>query len=100
MNIYTVIHEITYQLYGTEAISLKEIYCEHLRFTKEDCMSTYKIIRFFFSHDNEEIESGLTLEEAQDHCHDPETSSSTCTEAEGLIRTAKYGPWFDGYTEE
>jgi len=66
-------------------------------------MSTYKIIRTFYSHDNkeiEEIESGLTLEEAQDHCHDSETSSRTCTEAEGLIRTAKYGPWFDGYTEE
>ncbi len=45
------------------------------------------------------IERGLTLEEARAHCHDPETSSSTCTSAAGKRRTARLGAWFDGYEE-
>ena len=64
---------------------------------------TYKIVRFY--RDNEDLNRtivtrGLTLEQAQAHCNDPETSSSTCTNAEGLERTKKHGPWFDGYEEE
>ncbi len=60
-------------------------------------MPTYEIRRLFF---NEEIapytvKSGLTLEEAQAHCNDPETSSRTATDGEGDV-----GPWFDGYEEE
>jgi hypothetical protein len=50
--------------------------------------------------DNEIIETGLSLEDAQEHCNDPETSSTTCTEDEGVERTRRCGPWFDGYTEE
>ena len=44
--------------------------------------------------------NGLTLEEAQAHCNDPETSSSTCTKSAGRKRTKTYGPWFDGYEKE
>lgn len=64
---------------------------------------SYKILRFFKEDDEQNqtvIATGLTLAEAQEHCHDPETSSSTCKEAEGLERTRLYGPWFDGYDEE
>lgn len=61
---------------------------------------SYSIIRMFMNHDNEVIETGLTLEEAQDHCSDDETSSSTCESEEGNERTARMGPWFDGYDEE
>lgn len=45
------------------------------------------------------IKRGLTLEEAQKHCSDPETSSSTCTSRAGKARTRRMGHWFDGYEE-
>lgn len=47
--------------------------------------STYRIVRFRFKGDNETIRTGLTLEEAQDHCEDPSTHGDG---------------WFDGYQEE
>ncbi len=62
----------------------------------------YKIVRGYLDSNipKRTIRTGLTLEEAQAHCHDPETSSRTCTKTEGKARTRKYGPWFDGYEEE
>ena len=39
---------------------------------------TYKIVRHYFKKGSRAIMRGLTLEEAQQHCSDPETSSSTC----------------------
>lgn len=41
------------------------------------------------------IATGLTLEQAQKHCNDPETSSSTCTNN----RVRGGWDWFDSYTE-
>ena len=61
-------------------------------------MATYQIIRFFQEEDNEVIEKGLTLEEAQEHCNDPETSSRTGTLGKAKYLTERYGAWFDGYT--
>ena len=58
---------------------------------------TYKIIRFYFKGKRRTIQTGLTLEQAQAHCSDPETSSSTCTKVVGKRRTKQHGPWFDGY---
>ena len=46
---------------------------------------TYKIVRFRFKGGNEVIATGLTLEEAQEHC------SREDTHGDG---------WFDGYDEE
>ena len=63
-------------------------------------MSTYKVIRFFQSTSNKVIKTGLTLEEAQEHCDDLETSSNTCTHAAPKLITKHHGPWFDGYSEE
>lgn len=50
---------------------------------------TYKIVRHYAPHLDEPskvIKTGLTLEEAQEHCSDPKTRED--------------GEWFDGYTEE
>ena len=58
---------------------------------------TYKIVRMFFKGGKRTIESGLTLEEAQAHCKDPETSSKTATKYAARKRTEQRGPWFDGY---
>ncbi len=60
----------------------------------------YTITRFFMHGDRKEMQTGLTLEEAQEHCHDPDSSSKTCTTEEGMALTEEFGPWFDGYDEE
>jgi hypothetical protein len=61
---------------------------------------TYKIIRFYKNYPNKVVIRGLSLEQAQEHCSDPETSSRTCTSKRGMLRTKKFGEWFDGYKEE
>jgi len=65
-------------------------------------MSTYRIVRFFKKGQPSRriIKRGLTLEEAQEHCRDPETSSSTCKKSVGTRRTASVGDWFDGYEKD
>ena len=59
----------------------------------------YKIIRRYFKGGSRTIDTGLTLEQAQAHCQDPETSSRTCTKAHLKRRTKQMGPWFDCYEE-
>lgn len=65
-------------------------------------MTLYKITRFYADLDisNETVKTGLTLEEAQAHCQDPETSSTTCDSDVGRARTERHGPWFEGYDEQ
>lgn len=63
-------------------------------------METYKIIRFHENSASKVIKRGLTLEEAHQHCEDPETSSSTCTEQENIQYTEKHGRWFDGFDDD
>ena len=57
----------------------------------------YKVVRMYFRGGRRTIIDRCTLAEAQAHCSDPETSSSTCTTSAGRARTRKLGPWFDGY---
>ena len=57
----------------------------------------YDIYRMFLYHPTQIIRRGLTLEEAQAHCRDPETSSTTCQSETAKQRTKDMGPWFDGY---
>lgn len=59
----------------------------------------YRIVRHYFNGGKRTIRTGLSLIQAQAHCNDPETSSSTCTTAAGRARTHRMGPWFDGYTD-
>jgi len=65
---------------------------------------TYRIVRHYFNGGSgstiRTIDTGLSLEQAQAHCQDPETSSSTCTTAAGKRCTRQHGAWFDGYTRE
>jgi putative NADPH-quinone reductase len=65
-------------------------------------MKTYRIVRMYQNPAivSEWIDTGLTLEEAQAHCKDPETSSSTATHIKHTTLTKTFGAWFDGYEEE
>jgi len=65
-------------------------------------MNTYKIIRFYSdpSKRSKTRHVGLTLEEAREHCKDPETNSRTARDAAARQHTREYGEWFDGYTKE
>ena len=49
---------------------------------------TYSIVRYYAELDACVRNTGLTLEQAQDHCNDPDS------------RSYEPGQWFDGYTEE
>ena len=61
----------------------------------------YSIVRNYFNRPGRGrvILRGLTLEEAQAHCSDPETSSSTATSPRARAITRRNGAWFDSYTE-
>lgn len=61
----------------------------------------YKVVRHYFQGNRKRtIATGLTLEEAQAHCQDPETSSRTATSSVAKRRTRLQGPWFDSYQTE
>ena len=60
----------------------------------------YKLVRCYFSGDKIELDTGLTLEEAQEWCADPETSDRTCEGAVAKERSIARGPWFDAYDKE
>jgi hypothetical protein len=61
----------------------------------------YDIVRFYQDPGRRPrtIERSVTLKEAQEHCKDPESSSSTATSATARAITRRNGPWFDGYCE-
>ena len=61
----------------------------------------YKIVRVYqLKRRRYTLRYGLTLEQAQQHCDNPETSSSTCTTRAARQTTYRNGPWFDSYTED
>lgn len=61
----------------------------------------YRIVRHYSNRPGRgrTIATGLTLEEAQAHCADPNTSSAKATSSTAKRRTREVGPWFDGYEE-
>lgn len=65
----------------------------------------YKIVRMFAnfggkmpSQGKRTIKCGLSLDQAQAHCQDPQTSSQTATGAIAK-RYGHWDAWFDGYEE-
>jgi len=62
----------------------------------------YRIVRFYKDRPAQRRgpPSGLTLEQAQEHCKDLNTSSSTAWKTSAINRTKRYGPWFDGYERQ
>ena len=59
----------------------------------------YRVDRLYNdSYDRDELLRGISKEAAMKHCQDPETSSVTCTTAEGKARTEAKGEWFDSWT--
>jgi len=62
---------------------------------------SYDVVRFYFDKPGyrRTILKRVSLEEAQRHCSDPETSSSTATGRTARARTRRVGAWFDGYEE-
>lgn len=67
-------------------------------------MSTYRIVRFYQDtlHDPPEvIWRGLTLEQAREHCQNPETHSDTATSPLAREISERHpGMWFDSYEDE
>lgn len=61
----------------------------------------YNIVRFYKDSPIRRriIRQRVTLEEAQAHCQDPETSSSTAKGSWARRRTRLHGAWFDGYEQ-
>jgi hypothetical protein len=67
-----------------------------------DAPVTYRIRRNYADDgiESEVLKRGLTLEEAQAHCSDPETSSRTATGVLEVELTQRVGTWFDSYSKE
>lgn len=81
------------------------IYCEHCgsNITRQydEREPTYSIYRFYAEdYSRKLIKSHVSLEEAQDHCNDPETSWRTATSIDAKVETKEMGPWFDGYEHD
>lgn len=62
---------------------------------------SYSIIRHYCNAGIKKriIAVGLTLEEGQAHCKDPNSSYKTAISKTAKARTRKLGAWFDGYTD-
>lgn len=57
----------------------------------------YDIVRHYQRGGSRVVRRGLTLEEAQAHCRNPQSSSTTAKGQDAYTR--KVGPWFDGYRD-
>jgi len=82
-------------------IPIAEDYSLHVLQREYHMSRTYKIVRHYFrSNRRRVIATGLTLEQAQTYCSDPESSSSTAKGSNARRTTRRNGPWFDGYYDE
>ncbi len=61
----------------------------------------FYVMRIYRDSDRRQIiATGLTEEEAQNICRDPESSSKTATSKTAKARTKCNGPWFNCYDEK
>ena len=62
----------------------------------------YKIVRMYLQDGKRSrtIMTGLSLEQAQAYCRDPETSWKTAKGKTAKATTRRNGPWFDAYEEQ
>lgn len=58
---------------------------------------SYNIIRMFKNAPTRVLQRDVSLEQAQTHCKDPQTSYTTATGPEAVALTDEHGMWFDGY---
>ncbi len=80
---------------------MSNTHCDNCGEDHPNCYCTYEVVRRYRDSGTRlTIKRGLTLEEAQEHCQDPETSSSTATSKAAIAHTREFGPWFDGYDKE
>lgn len=64
-------------------------------------MAGYRVMILFRDHDRTRtLATGLTEQEAQEMCRQPEGSSKTAVSPTAKARTAKWGPWFYAYDED
>ena len=62
----------------------------------------YNVYRRYFKQPGSKrlILAHVHIADAQAHCNNPETSSSTCKSSGCKLRTKHMGPWFDSYEKE
>ena len=62
---------------------------------------TFKVLRFYKDTATQKVlKTGLTRDEAVEHCSDDESSSETCSTYENILHARQHGPWFDGFAKE
>lgn len=91
-------HNVAISVATTE--SLNAMICHHEELGESMTVQKYKIVRFYQHKTRRTINTGLTLEQAQEHCNNPETSWQTCRLARNKKRTRLCGAWFDAYEKE
>jgi hypothetical protein len=60
----------------------------------------YMMVRYYASGRKRIIKINMTRDDVMSLWNDPERSFKTCVKPKGIARTAKMGPWFDGYVEQ
>ena len=80
---------------------LRDQYKDQQPMENQDSRDRYDIVRMYKNKwQGRIILRGLTLQEAQAHCSNPETSSKTCTSAKSKAITKRNGEWFDSYRKQ
>ncbi len=59
-------------------------------------IGSHNVVRMFSIAGTQRIiKKGLTLEQVKEHVLNPESSSWSCKSKAGILRTKKFGAWYD-----